>query len=125
MLSTPRRSTCAPLVLAYPFQLVMSPRGLAQPACLCSNVADVCTPRGGTQLGALNVANRTLFVGDNLPILLGINSESVDLIATDPPFNKDLRDFEGITKAGKNHPSSDRKLQEKTDAAKPKKDKWT
>ena len=27
----------------------MSPRGFAQSACLCSNVADVCTPRGGTR----------------------------------------------------------------------------
>ena len=50
----------------------------------------------------LNVANRTLFIGDNLPILRGINSESVDLIATDPPFNKGVKAFEGITKAGEN-----------------------
>lgn len=40
----------------------------------------------------LNVANRTLFHGDNLPFLRGLNSESVHLIATDPPFNKG-RDF--------------------------------
>ncbi|MCY4261108.1 MAG: DNA methyltransferase [Rhodobacteraceae bacterium] len=39
-----------------------------------------------------NWANRTLFHGDNLPIMRGMNSESVDLIATDPPFNKG-RDF--------------------------------
>ena len=41
---------------------------------------------------APNFANRTLFHGDNLPVLRGMNSESVDLIATDPPFNKG-RDF--------------------------------
>ena len=58
--------------------------------------------QGGTQLAALNVANRTLFIGDNLPVLRGINSESVDLIATDPPFNKGVKAFEGITKAGEN-----------------------
>ena len=40
----------------------------------------------------LNVPNRTLFHGDNLPFLRGINSESVHLIATDPPFNKN-KDF--------------------------------
>ena len=40
----------------------------------------------------LNFANRTLFRSDNLPILRGMNSETVDLIATDPPFNKG-RDF--------------------------------
>ena len=39
-----------------------------------------------------NWANRTLFHGDNLPFLRAMNSESVDLIATDPPFNKG-RDF--------------------------------
>ena len=39
-----------------------------------------------------NWSNRTLFHGDNLKFLRQMNSESVDLIATDPPFNKG-RDF--------------------------------
>ena len=39
-----------------------------------------------------NFQNRTLFHSDNLPILQGMDSETVDLIATDPPFNKG-RDF--------------------------------
>ena len=39
-----------------------------------------------------NWDNRTLFHGDNLAFLRAMNSESVDLIATDPPFNKG-RDF--------------------------------
>ena len=39
-----------------------------------------------------NWQNRTLFHGDNLPFLRGMNSSSVHLIATDPPFNKN-RDF--------------------------------
>ena len=39
-----------------------------------------------------NWRNRTLFHGDNLPFLRAMNSESVHLIATDPPFNKG-RDF--------------------------------
>ena len=43
-------------------------------------------------MGEANWANRTLFHGDNLAFLRGMNSESVDLIATDPPFNKG-RDF--------------------------------
>ena len=43
-------------------------------------------------MGLPNFANRTLCQGDNLPFLQGINSESVDLIATDPPFNKS-KDF--------------------------------
>ena len=40
----------------------------------------------------LNVENRTLYHGDNLSFLRNLNSESVNLIATDPPFNKN-KDF--------------------------------
>ena len=36
----------------------------------------------------LNIKNRTIFCKDNLDILQGINSESVDLIYLDTPFNK-------------------------------------
>ncbi len=43
-------------------------------------------------MSTLNVQNRTLFHGDNLPFLRGINSNTIHLIATDPPFNKG-RDF--------------------------------
>lgn len=39
-------------------------------------------------MAELNAAHRTLFCGDNLPFLRGLNSAVVDLIATDPPFNK-------------------------------------
>ena len=39
-----------------------------------------------------NWANRTLFHGDNLEFLRGMDSDTVHLIATDPPFNKG-RDF--------------------------------
>lgn len=35
-----------------------------------------------------NFRNRTLYRGDNLEFLRGMNSETVDLVATDPPFNK-------------------------------------
>ena len=38
--------------------------------------------------GKANWENRTLFHYDNLDVMRGMNSESVDLIATDPPFNK-------------------------------------
>ena len=34
-----------------------------------------------------NWANRTIWTGDNLPIMRGMNSASVDLIYLDPPFN--------------------------------------
>ena len=34
-----------------------------------------------------NFAPRTIWTGDNLDILRGINSETVDLIYLDPPFN--------------------------------------
>ncbi len=41
---------------------------------------------------APNFANRTLYHRDNLDVLRGMNSGTVHLIATDPPFNKN-RDF--------------------------------
>ncbi len=34
-----------------------------------------------------NVRSGTLFTGDNLPILRGLNSDTIDLIYLDPPFN--------------------------------------
>ena len=40
-----------------------------------------------------NFQNRTLYHGDNLDFLRGMNSETVHLIATDPPFKKGNRDF--------------------------------
>ena len=36
---------------------------------------------------APNWVNRTIWTGDNLPIMRGMNSESIDLIYLDPPFN--------------------------------------
>ena len=39
-----------------------------------------------------NVPSRTIFTGDNLDILRGINSDCVDLIYLDPPFNSN-RDY--------------------------------
>ena len=39
-----------------------------------------------------NFKNRTFYHCDNLPVLRGMNSKSVHLIATDPPFNKS-KDF--------------------------------
>ena len=35
----------------------------------------------------MNFTNRTMWTGDNLDIMRGMNSESVDLIYLDPPFN--------------------------------------
>ena len=46
--------------------------------------------------------NRTLFLEDNLPVLRGLDTDSIDLIATDPPFNKGVPAFTGTTKAGEN-----------------------
>ena len=43
-------------------------------------------------MAEINFENRTLYHGDNLDFLCGMNSETVHLIATDPPFNKN-RDF--------------------------------
>ena len=35
----------------------------------------------------MSVTNRTVFIGDNLPVLRGLDDDSVDLIYLDPPFN--------------------------------------
>ena len=38
-------------------------------------------------MNTMNVQNRTVFSSDNLPVLRGIDTEAVDLIYLDPPFN--------------------------------------
>ena len=35
----------------------------------------------------MNLENRTIYIGDNLPVLRGTDSDSVDLVYLDPPFN--------------------------------------
>ncbi len=35
-----------------------------------------------------SITNRTIFCRDNIEILRGMDSQSVDLIYLDPPFNK-------------------------------------
>ena len=40
-----------------------------------------------TKIGECNWQNKTAFTGDNLPVMRGMNSASVDLIYLDPPFN--------------------------------------
>ena len=43
---------------------------------------------GGKFMSNSQIENRTLFTGDNLEVMRAMNSESVDLIYLDPPFNK-------------------------------------
>ena len=38
-------------------------------------------------MAASNFADKTIWTGDNLDILRGMNAECVDLIYLDPPFN--------------------------------------
>ena len=35
----------------------------------------------------MNIKNGTLFIADNLDIMRGMDSETIDLIYLDPPFN--------------------------------------
>ena len=44
-------------------------------------------------MAAQNFVDKTIWTGDNLDILRGMNSETVDLIYLDPPFNSN-RDYE-------------------------------
>ncbi len=53
------------------------------------------TPKPASTQPGKHSLNRTLFIADNLPVLRGIDSNAVDLIATDPPFNKGVKDFKG------------------------------
>ena len=39
----------------------------------------------------MNCKNQTVFIGDNREVMMGLNSGCIDLIATDPPFNKEKR----------------------------------
>ena len=50
-------------------------------------------PGWGALMAKPNFKNRTIWTGDNLDILRGMNSETVDLIYLDPPFNSN-RSFE-------------------------------
>ncbi len=43
-------------------------------------------------VGVCNVPNRTVFEGDNLDVMRGMNDGCVDLIYLDPPFNSN-RDY--------------------------------
>ena len=45
----------------------------------------------------MNIQNRTIYQGDNLKFLKGINNETLDLIYLDPPFNSG-RDYKGARK---------------------------
>ena len=40
----------------------------------------------------MNWKDKTIFIGDNLPVMRGMNSDSADLIYLDPPFNSN-RDY--------------------------------
>jgi len=42
-------------------------------------------------MSELNINNRTIFCRDNLSVLRGINSATIDLIYLDPPFNKNKK----------------------------------
>jgi len=42
-------------------------------------------------MAELNINNRTIFNRDNLSVLRGINSATIDLIYLDPPFNKNKK----------------------------------
>ena len=35
----------------------------------------------------MNWKNKTVFIGDNLDVMRGMNSSTIDLIYLDPPFN--------------------------------------
>ena len=56
---------------------------------MVSNRAESLSGLSGQMANACNVPSRTIFTGDNLDILRGINSECIDLLYLDPPFKSD------------------------------------
>ena len=50
-------------------------------------------PKTSTKVTKPNFVDKTIWTGDNLDILRGLNSETVDLIYLDPPFNSN-RNYE-------------------------------
>ena len=60
-------------------------------------------------MSAPNCHNQTVFIGDNLPIMRGLNSGCADLICADPPFNKKKRFIHnfGKSKQAKQKPGFD------------------
>ena len=50
-------------------------------------------PRSSSPAPTLNFPTSALYLGDNLDFMRGMNSETVSLIATDPPFNKGVKAF--------------------------------
>lgn len=72
-----------------------------------------------------NIKNRTFFCRDNLSVLQGINSNSIDLIYLDPPFNANKLDDKNISVGDKessfaNHLSGDLAKEEWSDDNKEK-----
>ena len=57
---------------------------LLQLALSCKTIA---MPKTGDKVAKPNFVDKTIWTGDNLDILRGLNSETVDLIYLDPPFN--------------------------------------
>ncbi len=49
----------------------------------------------------MNIANKTIFCKDNLDVLRGIDSETIDMIYLDPPFNTNKNYFAPIGSAAK------------------------
>ena len=56
-------------------------------ACTASEEPQLKTKRTPSAEHAQNFANRTMWTGDNLDVVRGLNSESVALIYMDPPFD--------------------------------------
>ena len=56
-------------------------------ACTAIEEPQLKTKRTPTAEHPQNFANRTVWTGYNLDVLRGLNSENVDLIYMDPPFD--------------------------------------
>ena len=74
---------------------------MAEPDCAEKKHFDLTVGGTGVDIGQIppapvvhgrpNFVDKTIWTGDNLDILRGMNSECVDIIYLDPPFNRQLQ----------------------------------
>ncbi len=67
------------------------------------------------EMTEFNVENRTVFLGDNLAFLRGINSESVDCIYIEPPYNGSIDFHSSAVRAEYHDPTGKETLEQKSD----------
>ena len=72
-----------------------------------------------------NCKNRTVFIGDNREVMLGLNAEIADAIITDPPFNSEQTLEDAQAKSAKKESARDYPVDEHGNPTRGFDDKWS